>query len=108
MGFVYLLLEVDKNGDETYKIGITKNDPKDRNSSLQTGNPDKIRVLQVYTSENYKMVERWMHKKYYGAKTLAKNEWRNLTNEEVTSFLADCKSADEKISYLKENNPFFN
>ena len=27
MGYVYLFLEVDSAGQETYKIGITKNDP---------------------------------------------------------------------------------
>ena len=108
MGYVYLLLEVDKNGEETYKIGITKNDPTDRNSKLQTGNPNKISVLKVYDSENYKKVEKWIHRKYEGAKTEAKNEWRNLTAEQVLSFIDDCKKADETISFLKENNPFCN
>lgn len=36
MGYVYLILEVDKNGDERHKIGISKNDPNKRNKQLQT------------------------------------------------------------------------
>ncbi len=107
MGYVYLLLEVDKYGDETYKIGITKNDPSKRKSGLQTGNPDKIHVLKYYESDNYKKVERWLHRKYNGAKTEAENEWRNLTTEEVETFLDDCKSADETIQFMIDNNPFF-
>lgn len=106
MGYVYLLLEVDKHGDETFKIGVTKNDPSDRNSGLQTGNPDKIRVLNQYESVNYLKVEKWLHRKFVSKQTLAGNEWFNLTNEDVMSFLTECKKADETISFLKNNNHF--
>jgi hypothetical protein len=36
MGYVYLFLEVDKEGNEAYKIGITKNEPIKRVKQLQT------------------------------------------------------------------------
>ncbi len=107
MGYVYLLLQVDKHGEETYKIGISKNDPNLRLKQLSTGNPDQISVLRVYESDNYKKVETWLHRKYNHSKTLANNEWFNLTNEQVLSFLEDCKKTDETIKFLKENNPFF-
>ena len=51
-------------------------------------------------------VERWLHRKYF-VKTEAKNEWRSLSNEEVFSFIDDCKEADNNISFLLENNPFY-
>ena len=35
MGYVYLFLEIDSAGQETYKIGITKNDPNKRIKQLQ-------------------------------------------------------------------------
>ena len=107
MGYVYLFLETDSAGLETYKIGITKNDPKKRIKQLQTGNPRKIDLLKSYTSENYLKVEKWLHRKYF-VKTEAKNEWRSLSNEEVFSFIEDCKEADKNISFLLENNPFYN
>ena len=106
MGYVYLFLETDSAGQETYKIGITKNDPKKRIKQLQTGNPRKIDLLKSYTSENYLKVEKWLHRKYF-VKTEAKNEWRSLSNEEVFSFIDDCKEADNNISFLLENNPFY-
>jgi len=106
MGYVYLFLETDSAGQETYKIGITKNDPKKRIKQLQTGNPRKIDLLKSYTSENYLKVEKWLHRKYF-VKTEAKNEWRSLSNEEVFSFIEDCKEADINISFLLENNPFY-
>jgi hypothetical protein len=106
MGYVYLLLSVDSKGDETYKIGITKRDIKIRISELQTGNPNKISLHKKYESKNYLKVEQWLHRKYQ-TKTEAKNEWRTLTDEQIFSFIEDCKEADRNISFLLENNPFF-
>jgi hypothetical protein len=107
MGYVYLLLQVNAEGLETYKIGVTKNDPELRVKQLQTGNPNKISVLRVYESDNYLKVERWMHRKYFDSKTEAKNEWRNLTNEQIISFLDDCKAADEIVKIMLKENPFY-
>lgn len=106
MGYVYLFLEVDKSGNEAFKIGITKNDPEKRIKQLQTGNSSKLSLLKFYQSENYLKVEQWLHRKYM-TKTEADNEFRLLTNEEVMSFLEDCKKADETISFMKANNPFY-
>ena len=66
MGYVYLLLQIDFDGNESYKIGITKNDPKKRVKQLQTGNPNKISLHRKYDSKNYLKVERWLHRKYQG------------------------------------------
>ena len=107
MGFVYLLLSVNDYGEEVYKIGITKRDVNTRIRELQTGNPNKISVLRVYESDNYLKVEQWMHRKFGNTKTEAKNEWRNLLNEQVITFLLECKNADETISILKQTNHFF-
>ena len=106
MGYVYLFLEVNIHGDEAYKIGITKNDPNKRIKQLQTGNSSKLTLMKFYTSENYLKVERWLHRKYH-VKTQAKNEFRSLTDEQVFSFLEDCKKADETISFLLKENPFY-
>lgn len=106
MGYVYLFLEVDNNGAETYKIGVTKNEPIKRIKQLQTGNPRKIELLKTYASENYLKIEKWLHRKY-SIKTEAENEWRSLTNEDVFSFIENCKEADNTINFLIENNPFY-
>ena len=107
MGYVYLVLEVNQNGEEYHKIGISKNTPEKRVKQLSTGNPNEIRVLSVYESINYKKVEKWLHSRYYSKKTLANNEWFNLTDEQVLSFLDTCKKADETINLLLKENPFF-
>jgi hypothetical protein len=107
MGYVYLLLEVDKDGGERHKIGISKNHPSKRQSQLQTGNSNLISVLSFYESVNYKKVEQWLHNKYSNYKTEANNEWFILSNEDVAAFQFTCKKADETISFLIDNNHFF-
>lgn len=106
MGYVYLIVEIDKYGDEVHKIGVTKNDPSKRNKGLQTGNSDEIRVIATYESLNYKKIEKWFHNRYRNYKTLSNNEWFSLPEEEILGFLDNCKKADGNISFLKENNPF--
>jgi hypothetical protein len=107
MGYVYLLLMVDSSGNESHKIGVTKRDVKVRTSELQTGNPNKISILKQYESKNYLKVEQWLHRKHSGSKSEAKNEWRMLTDEQVFSFIDDCKEADETIKFLLENNSLY-
>lgn len=107
MGYVYLILEINQNGQECHKIGVSKNPPEKRLKQLQTGNPNEIRILNAYESVNYKKVEQWLHSRYSTKKTLADNEWFNLTDEQVFSFIDTCKKADETISLLLRENPFF-
>ena len=106
MGYVYLLCQVDAWGHETFKIGISKNDPTIRLKNLQTGNPNKISVINQYESINYKKVEKWLHRKFNSNQTLAENEWFALSNEDVIGFLSECKKADNTISFLKDENYF--
>lgn len=106
MGYVYLLLQTDIDGHESHKIGITKNDPNKRVKQLQTGNPNKISLLRSYETKNYLKVEHWLHRQYQ-TKTEAKNEWRTLTDNQVFSFHDDCKTADDNIQFLLDNNSFF-
>ncbi len=108
MGYVYLLLEVNQHGEEAYKIGITKNDPRKRSKALQTGNANKITVLKAYESQNYKMVEKWLHSRLKLKRTLAGNEWFNLSDGDVLNFLDECKKGDEITTFMKKENPFFN
>jgi hypothetical protein len=107
MGYVYLILEVDKNGDEFYKIGISKNEPKKRLKQLQTGNPNKIDVLKTYESKNYKKVEQWLHSKYSLNRTDSNNEWFKLTDQDILNFIDTCKSIDSTIDLLLKENHFF-
>jgi hypothetical protein len=107
IGYVYLLIEVDKEGCERHKIGFSKNHPDKRVKQLSTGNSNIITTLSFYESNNYKMIEGRLHKLFSSQKTEADNEWFNLTNEQVSSFKNTCSKLDENISFLLENNYFF-
>ena len=107
MGYVYLLLEVDKDGHERHKIGFSKNPPEKRLKQLQTGNSNVISVLNFYKSDNYKRIEHWLHGDFANQKTEANNEWFILNNEQVTGFIERCKKADETITLLLEQNPLY-
>lgn len=108
MGCIYLLLEVDKDGNERHKIGITKRDVKFRINELQTGNSNIITLLNSYDSKNYLKIERWLHRKYKTQRTETKNEWFSLTDEDVIKFIDSCKEADALIQFMLENNTFYN
>jgi hypothetical protein len=106
-GYVYLLFKVTKSGEESYKIGITKNDPEKRVAQLQTGNEAVINLLKYYKSENYLKIERMIHNRYKIYKTESMGEWFDLPDNEVINFLTTCKEVDNIINFLKEHNPFF-
>jgi|APCry1669192269_1035402.scaffolds.fasta_scaffold12502_3 hypothetical protein len=107
MGYVYLLLETDKDGNERHKIGFTKNHPEKRVKQLKTGNSNIISLLNFYQSTNYKRIEHWLHGDFANQKTQADNEWFMLTNEDVIGFIDKCKKIDETITLLLEHNPFY-
>lgn len=107
IGYVYLLLEVDKDGCERHKIGFTKNNPNKRLKQLSTGNSNVISVLNQFETPNYKHVEKWLHRKFSKQKTEAKNEWFTLTNEQVGAFIQTCTELDNRVTFMKKNNPFF-
>jgi hypothetical protein len=106
-GKIYLLLSVDENDKGTYKIGITKREISIRITELQTGNPNKISLLKEYQSEHYLKIEQGLHRKYGSKKTLVCNEWRNLSDEEINTFIDDCKFIESNIKFLLENNSLF-
>lgn len=99
-GFVYLLCD-----GEHFKIGMTKQkNIHKRIAELQTGNPNEI-FISTYHKTNYPYkVEQMMHFKYGLSKI--KNEWFDLSVEQVVNFNKVCNECEETIKCLKDN-PFF-
>lgn len=109
MGYVYLLSTVTPDGlTERFKIGVTKRKIEKRLRELQTGNSEQITLINFYESENYLKVENWLHKKHLNSKSNAKNEWFELDDEYVKSFISDCNQAENIIQLLIQTNPFYN
>jgi hypothetical protein len=105
-GYVYLIVEGDQNGEEKYKIGVTKNNPEQRLKKLRTGNSNELDILKLYKSRHYKKIEKILHRRFGSLRTLSRNEFFYLSNEQVFSFNNYCKEAEEIIESLSDN-PFF-
>lgn len=103
--YLYLLNEENTN---FYKIGITKN-IKSRLSTINTGNPNKVKLYKQWKHKYYKEIEKNIHKKFNRQKikgkewfTLNKNDllWIiNIIEDEISNF-------DEKIRIRKNINNY--
>lgn len=109
MGNVYLLMSTDSDGEkELFKIGITKSSIEKRIKTLSTGNPNKIVLINSYYSKNYKEIEKWLHSRYSLNRTISKNEWFVLTDEQISNFTETCKKIDETINLIKSTSTLVN
>ena len=94
MKSVYLI----RGNDGKYKIGSAK-EPKHRLRQLQTGNSDKLEIIEVYQSENARKIESALHRHYSYVRNVG--EWFDLSVKEEVDFTKQCKLIDESIDLLK-------
>jgi len=98
-GFVYLLCDGEK-----FKIGMTKKKYiNQRIKELQTGNPYEIWLHSYYETEYPLKIEKMMHAKHTSSNV--KNEWFDLTVQEVLNFKNECEECEKILEVLKDN-PF--
>lgn len=100
-GYVYLICDPET---ELYKIGVTRGSIEKRLRKLQTGNGTALHVAAYHPTEYPYRVEKMLHNRYAGRRAM--NEWFDLEDEEVFSFLDACKEIEGIISALSDN-PFF-
>jgi hypothetical protein len=90
-----------------YKIGYTRNKStlKKRVKQLQTGNPDKIKILNFHETKHGRKVETALHN-VYSMKRL-EGEWFELEVYDAKNFNDTCNKLESNFDYLVENqNPF--
>ena len=102
-GYVYLIQDGEK--ENTYKIGVTKNVVDYRKQELQTGNSSDLIIVNYFATPYPYKVESMMHRKHKSKNII--NEWFLLSDEDVKSFINDCKTYENCILALKDN-PFYN
>jgi hypothetical protein len=100
MRSVYLI----RGNDGRYKIGIAK-DPKQRIRQLQTGNPDSMKLIEIYQSENAFKIETALHNRFSHVRQ--SGEWFDLSVTEEVKFIEMCRSIDESIQFLKKMENIF-
>ncbi len=99
--FVYLLQSSESG---LYKIGVSKN-PVKRIKQLQTGNAEKISMINSYKTDIPFILEKSL-KNFYITYHV-KGEWFKLSIEQELEFLVMCEKINKNIKLLKENDIFF-
>lgn len=103
------ILYIMQNGNTSqYKIGIT-NDLNKRHASLQTGCPEDLHIIKIYTHYDRKKIlyyERVLHRYYTkcGCRLRANGEWFDLSIADI-NFLCKpkgIKEQNELMETLKE------
>lgn len=98
-GFVYLLCDGEK-----FKIGMTRQkDINKRIKELQTGNPNEIWLHTYYETDFPLKIEKMLHFRHKMSNI--KNEWFDMTVQEVLGFKKECQECEEILDTLKDN-PF--
>ena len=91
--------------ESRYKIGYTNRSIDNRVNEIQTGNPKKIEVLEIFETEHHIKVESWMHKIHHQKRM--EGEWFELTDEDVKNFKQDCQKGHNMFKMLIDSgNPF--
>ena len=88
-----------------YKIGITKNKPKERLKQLQTGNAAPLILIEVFQTVHSFTMETALHAHFISKKK--EGEWFELTDDEVKGFISICKEKEATMDFLKQNNHFW-
>ena len=99
MRVVYLIRNQSAAGD-CYKIGFTKN-VKQRLKNLQTGNPNPLDVVCTFASTQASLLETVLHRTFRVENI--RDEWFQLTDEQVSLFLDECATIEKTLNLLKEN-----
>lgn len=92
-------------GEEYYKIGITKKDPKLRVKQLQTGNVFVIELVNQFPTQIGNLTETTLHRTY--ASNHKRGEWFELSEEQVSNFINMCESIESNLILIKENNTYW-
>ena len=101
MGYVYLIRNCE---NDTYKIGVTKNNPQKRVKQLQTGCSSPLDLLCSFETEYPYRLEKMLHTKFLLNRE--NGEWYKLDMEQVNSFLEICTKLQNTLNTLLQN-PFF-
>lgn len=106
MKYVYLANIEDTN---IYKIGFTKQSPQKRVKGLQTGNPNKIVLVNSYKSDIAPNIENVIHNYFKHKKNNPEDglkllgEWFILEKIDVDKFQEICKTIEGNLKTVNQN-----
>lgn len=92
-GYLYI---IQSGTRPVYKIGITSGEPIRRLNQLQTGNPDELRIVDLYQTKHYVELEKKVH--HYLRFHRVNGEW----------FAVDLITIENTINALLRNKTLIN
>ena len=88
--YVYI---VHCEGSQYYKIGRSKIKPEFRLSQLQTGNPKRLRFIELIETDNAANIESYIHHKWQMRRGMG--EWFMLSVDDVTRLISDVRGCND-------------
>jgi len=90
-----------------YKIGYTRNKAtlKKRVKALQTGNPEKIQIINYHETKHGRKVETTLHN-IYSTKRL-EGEWFELEVYDADNFLDTCNKIENNFDFIISSQNYF-
>lgn len=109
MRYVYL---IQLEGTDVYKIGFSKN-PKQRIKSLQTANPYKLVLIDLYKTKRYTQIEKNLHRRFASYKVdedeyKLQGEFFQLNVKTVNDFKEVCEKIDINLQVIEDNSTLYN
>lgn len=98
-GFVYLI-ESFYEGNITYKIGKTNRKINNRLKEINTLNPSQLKVLFIFESKNYSVLEKTLHRIYESKKI--SGEW--FKDIELNDFEKQCLITEKSLFDINNFN----
>ena len=98
MKYIYLI----SSQNEKYKVGITAN-VGSRLKTLNTSNPDALKVITTKLVNYAYKVESQIHEKYKNKKTNGGNEWFNLEPLEVLEVCVMIHKSEGVLEMIKKD-----
>lgn len=99
---IIYLISSELNNQTLYKIGITKNNANKRLKQLKTGNPATLTVIHTFESQFATKIEKHFHKTK--ASSNVGGEWFQLSEQDISNFIPQCKLLHDNFLYLSKHN----
>ncbi len=98
MKYIYLI-KTELEGEEFYKIGVSKA-PELRLKELQTGNALDLKLIKTYQTKFGSLLEKSLHRTF--SIVNKRGEWFSLNNEQVENFIEICEKINNNLSIVYE------
>lgn len=92
-------------GTDNYKIGYTSKKPEERLLALQTGNSEKLVIVNQFETRHPTKLENVLHRRFVSKRGLG--EWFVLDLDEVNNFTKICEKYEQNFDLISSQNTYY-